>query len=101
MGSLKFIAQSLLDSWSDEGKVEIDGPLLRIPSEDVAFTLIPAVHFFALLEGEDSQKLVSKVKTEAYVREIGGEVMTTSCLFGDTAYEVQPGFLAESESPRS
>ncbi len=97
MGSLKFIPQTLLDSWSDEGKVEVDGPLMQIPSENASFTLIPAVHFVAVLEGEDSQKLVAKVKTEAYVREIGGEVVTTSCLLGDTAYEVQPGYLAEND----
>lgn len=101
MGSLKFITQTLLDTWSDEGKVEIDGPLLRIPSEEASFTLIPALHFVALLEGQDSKQLVAKVKTEAYVREIGGEVVTTSCLLGDTAYEVQPGYLAENDEPRS
>ncbi len=95
MGDLKFVPQSMLDTWADLGKIELDGNTLRIPSESVTFSLTPAVRFVSLIEGEDQHKLLTKVKPEAYVREIGGQVVTDSCLVGDTAYQVQPGFLAE------
>ena len=98
MGDLKFVPQSMLDIWADLGKIELDGATLRIPSESASFVLTPAVRFVSLLEGEDSHKLLAKVKTDAYVKEIGGEVMTDSCLVGDTAYQVQAGFLAQSEA---
>jgi hypothetical protein len=98
VGDLKFVPQSMLDVWTDLGKIELQGTTLRIPLENVAFALTPAVRFISLLEGEDAHKLLQKVKTEAYVREIGGEVVTDSCLVGETAYQVQPGFLAEGEA---
>ncbi len=98
VGDLKFVPQALLDTWSDLGKIELDGTLLRIRAENVAFQLTSAVRFVALLEGEDTHQLLRKVKPEAFVREIGGEVVTDSCLVGETAYQVEPGFLAEGEA---
>ena len=98
MSDLKFVPQSMLDIWAELGKIELDGATLRIPSESISFTLTPAVRFVSLIEGEDAHKLLAKVKTDAYVREIGGEVMTDSCLVGDTAYQVQAGYLAQGEA---
>lgn len=98
MGDLKFVPQSMLDVWADLGKIELEGETLRIPAENVTFQLTPAVRFLSLLEGQDTHKLLQKVKAESYVREIGGEVVTDSCLVGETAYQVQPGFLAEGEA---
>lgn len=95
MNSLKFLSQPTLDAWAESGQVSLDGPTLQLADEGVSFSLIPAVHFVALLEGEDAHKLVARVKTEAYLREISAEVVTNSCLIGETAYEVEPGFLAE------
>lgn len=95
MSDLKFVPQSMLDVWSDLGKVQLDGTTLRLPGEGVEFALSPAVRFLAVLEGEDRHKLMHKVKAESFVKEIGGEVMDDSCLVGDTAYQVQAGFLAE------
>lgn len=98
MGDLKFVPQSMLDVWADLGKIELTGTTLRIPSESISFTLTPAIRFLSLIEGQDTHKLLAKVKSETFVKEIGGEVMTDSCLIGDTAYQVQPGFLAEGEA---
>lgn len=88
----------MLDLWADLGKIELEGTTLRIPAEKVTFQLTPAVRFLSLLEGQDTNKLLQKVKPESFVREIGGEVVTDSCLVGETAYQVQPGFLAEGEA---
>lgn len=95
MNGLKFLSQQTLDAWAEGGQVSLDGPTLQLLDEGVSVSLIPAVHFLSLLEGEDAHKLVARVKTEAYLREIGGEVVTNSCLIGETAYEVEPGFLVE------
>lgn len=98
MGDLKFVPQSMLDLWADLGKIDLDGNNLTIAAEKVTFQLTPAVRFVSLLEGDDTHKLVAKVKAEAFVKEIGGEVMDDSCIVGETAYTVQPGFLAETEA---
>lgn len=97
MGDRKFVPQNLLDLWADLGKIELTGSTLKIPSEGVQFELKPALRFLSLLEGEDEHKLVAKVKTDRHVKEIGGEVLDDSCLIGDTAYQVQPGFLAQMQ----
>lgn len=98
MGDLKWVPQAMLDTWADLGKIELDGTTLRIPSESVSFMLTPAVRFVSLIEGVDHHKLLQKVKSTAYVKEIGGDVVTDSCLIGETAYTVQPGFLAEGDA---
>ena len=47
------------------------------------------------MSGEDTHKLVAKVKTEEQLKTLGAEQMADSVLLGDTAYEVVPGYLAE------
>lgn len=98
MGDLKFVPQSMLDLWADLGKIELEGTTLVIPAESVEFELTPAIRFVSVLEGEDQHKLLAKVKTTTFVKELGGEVLDDSCLVNDTAYQVQPGFLAESQA---
>jgi hypothetical protein len=44
----------------------------------------------------DRHALLHKVKSVAQLRELGAEAVGDSCLLGDDAYEVQPGFLAEA-----
>jgi hypothetical protein len=39
---------------------------------------------------------VARVKSLAQVRDLGGEAMADSVVIGDVAYEVEPGFLAET-----
>jgi hypothetical protein len=39
---------------------------------------------------------VHKVKSVTQLREMGAEPVDDSCILGDHAYEVQPGFLAEA-----
>lgn len=95
MGDLKFVPLSLLENWSDLGKIEMDGATLRLPAESASFALTPAVRFLSVVEGEDTNALVAKVKTEEFLKGLGGEVVGDSCLVGETAYQVQPGFLAE------
>lgn len=98
MGDLKFVPQSMLDVWADLGKIELEGTTLKIPAEAAEFQLTPALRFVALLEGDDVHKLLAKVKTTAFVKGLGGEALDDSCLVDDTAYQVQPGFLAETHA---
>jgi hypothetical protein len=54
------------------------------------------VRFLKILGGEeDPHGLVHKVRSCAQLRDMGAEPVGDSCILGDLAYEVQPGFLAE------
>lgn len=91
---LKFLPQPLLDEWTDLGGAEVEGHTLILPVEKAAFDLAPAVRFVTLVDGADEQSLVGRVKTEAHIRELGGEIVNDSCILGDAAFEVEQGFLA-------
>jgi hypothetical protein len=65
------------------------------------YPVTPAVHILQVVSGEDTQGLVTKVKTEDQLKTLGAEQMADSVLLGDTAYEVVPGYLAEVPVPPS
>ncbi len=99
MAGLLFVSQAILDSWAEQGKIEFAGNVMTLLAGDGkgrSYALDPAVRFMSVLGSEgDPNGLVKKVKSVAQLREMGAEPVDDSCILGDTAYEVQPGFLAE------
>ncbi len=62
-----------------------------------SYALEPAVRFLKVLgEEKDLNGLLHKVKSTVQLKELGAEPAGDSCILGDVAYEVQPGFLAEA-----
>jgi hypothetical protein len=100
MAGLLFVSQAMLDSWADQGKIDFVGNVMTLLSGDGkgrSYALEPAVRFMKLLSDEaDPNQLVHKVKPLSQLRELGAEAAGDSCILGDLAYEVQPGFLAEA-----
>lgn len=100
MAGLLFVSQVMLDSWAEQGKIDFVGNVMSLltgEGKGRSYALDPAVRFLKLLgEGPDPHGLVHKVKSVAQVKEMGGEPVDDSCIVGDFAYEVQPGFLAEA-----
>jgi hypothetical protein len=100
MAGLLFVSQAMLDSWTDQGKIDFVGNVMTLLSGDGkgrSYALEPAVRFMKLLAEEpDPNQLVHKVKSHEQLREMGAEPAGDSCILGDLAYEVQPGFLAEA-----
>ena len=41
----------------------------------------------------DSHELLGKVKSKAFLAELGAEILETSMILGDNAYDVVPGFV--------
>jgi hypothetical protein len=99
MGGLLFVSQAMLDTWAEQGKIDFVGHVMTLLAGDGkgrAYQLEPAVRFLKVLGAEvDPHGLVHKVKSCAQLRELGAEPVDDSCILGDVAYEVQPGFLAE------
>ncbi len=100
MGGLLFVSQAMLDSWAEQGKIDFVGNVLTLLSGEGkgrSYALEPAVRFLKVLSADaDPNGLVHKVKSTAQLKERGAEPVDDSCILGDTAYEVQPGFLAEA-----
>jgi hypothetical protein len=99
MSGLLFVSQTMLDSWTEQGKIDFVGNVMTLLSGEGkgrSYALDPAVKFVKV-EGDDPDphQLVRKVKSDAQLREMGADHVDASVIFKDTAYQVEPGFLAE------
>jgi hypothetical protein len=99
MAGLLFVAQTMLDSWAGQGKIDFVGNVMTLLAGDGkgrSYALDPAVRFLSVLGADaDPNQLLRKVKSLAQLKEIGAEAVDTSVIMGDVGYEVEPGFLAE------
>jgi hypothetical protein len=101
MADYLFVPQTALDKWSEQGRVRVDGKVLTLlDSTNKSFQLTSAVRFLKLEAGEDKAKLLNKVKTTEALKQMGAEVVMHSVLLGETAYQVQQGFLADANALR-
>src|SRR5512138_478577 len=100
MGRLLFVSQAMLDSWAGQGKIDFVGDVMTLlagEGKGRGYALDPAVRFLKVVGNEpDPNGLLHKVKTVAQLKEMGAEPVDDSCILGDLAYEVEPGFLAEA-----
>jgi hypothetical protein len=91
-----FLPQAQLEEWALEDKADLrDGKLVVMAEGGNTYPVVPAVHFLQLVSGEDTHKLVARVKTEPQLQSLGAEQMADSVLVGDSAYEVVPGYVTE------
>ena len=99
-GGLLFVSQSLLDTWAGQGRVDLDARSITLLSGEGhgrRYALEPAARFLRVAAGgDDPNLLLARVKTLAQIREMGGDFLADSVVLGETAYEVEPGFLAEA-----
>jgi hypothetical protein len=99
MGGLLFVSQAMLDGWAEQGKIDFVGNVMTLlagEGQGRSYALEPAVRFLKVLGADaDPNGLLHKVKSVAHLRAMGAEPVDDSCILGETAYEIQPGFLAE------
>ncbi len=94
-----FISQGRLDSWVTEDRIKVDGDVMTLAGDSRFFKLKPAIRFMKVAGGgDDPNQLVGKVKAVAEVEKIGGEHFMESVLLGETAYDVQTGFIGEPQA---
>lgn len=88
-----FFPQEALDEAIVDGRIELSGGELTIVSEKRVYRVAEAVRVLSEVTGsEDANELVGKVKSVAFLQELGAELLETSMLIGDNAYDVVPGF---------
>lgn len=91
-----FISQSRLDAWSSEERVRIDADVMTLAGDGRSFRLRPAIRFLRVSgDGSDPHQLIGRVKLLDDLPRLGGEQFMESVIVGDTAYDVQSGFLGE------
>src|SRR4051812_24421388 len=100
MADYLFVPQSVLDKWSEQGRIAVDGNVLTILGEKKSFALTSAVRFIKMEAGEDNVGLLQKVKTTDALKQMGAEHYMESVILGESAYQVQQGFLADSNALR-
>jgi hypothetical protein len=89
-----FFPQSVLDEWVVDGAVDMQADSLTILSEGRSYELVEAVHVVREVSGiVDSNDLVGRVKGRAYLEQLGAEIVETSMLLGEAAYDVEAGWL--------
>jgi len=105
MSGLLFVSQQMIDAWAEQGKIEFEGNVMTLRAgagSGRSYALDPAVRFLQVVGADhDPHGLVAKVKSERHLRALGGERLGSSVVLGDVAYEVQPGFLAETSAPQA
>jgi hypothetical protein len=99
MSGLLFVSQTMLDSWTEQGKIDFVGNVMTLLSGDGkgrSYALEPAVRFVKV-EGDeaDPHQLLRKVKSDAQLRDLGADHVDASVIYKDMAYQVESGFLAE------
>jgi hypothetical protein len=102
MPGLLFVSQAMLDSFAAQGRIDLAGNVMTVVAGDGKgrrYALEPAARFLQVVGGtEDAHALLHKVKSMAQLRALGAEPLGTSCVLGDVAYEVQPGYLADASA---
>ena len=100
MADYLFVPQSVLDKWSEQGRIAVNGNVLTILGENKNFALTSAVRFMKMEAGEDTAGLLQKVKTTDALKQMGAEHYMESVILGESAYLVQQGFLADANALR-
>ncbi|HEY8091414.1 MAG TPA: hypothetical protein VIF09_26300 [Polyangiaceae bacterium] len=95
-----FFPQEALDTWIVDGTVELNSGVLTIVGEGRRYELAEAVHVVREVSGAgDQHKLVGRARTRAALERLGAEIVETSMLLGDAAYDVAPGWVGSPVGP--
>ena len=89
-----FFPQIALDEWLAETRVELRNDELLVKSENRKYRIIEGIRVLREVSGSsDGHELVGKVKSKAFLVELGAELLESSMILGDNAYDVVPGFV--------
>jgi hypothetical protein len=101
MTGVLFLSQSHLDRWLESGQIDMGQGALTVASDKSSYPVVPAVHFKSVVDGQDGPKLVGKVKAVEALRLGGAEISLGAVVLGESAYEVEEGFMVTVQLPPS
>src|SRR5437762_14101038 len=89
-----FFPQTSLDEWLGDNRADIKGEELTLKSAGRRYRIIEAVRVIREVTGTaDPHELLGRVKTRAFLTELGAELLESSMIMGDNAYDVVQGFI--------
>ena len=89
-----FFPQAALDDWIASDRVDLKNDELLIKTEGRRYRIIEAIRVIREVTGAaDIHEVIGKVKTRAFLTELGAELLEGSMIIGDHAYDVTPGFI--------
>lgn len=89
-----FFPQASLDEWLSGDRVDLKNDELTIKNEGRRYKIIEAIRVLREATGSsDPHELLGKVKSKAFLEELGAEVLESSMILGDNAYDVVQGFV--------
>ncbi|MDP9150599.1 MAG: hypothetical protein M3O36_11755 [Myxococcota bacterium] len=89
-----FFPQSALDQWNLEGAVDLREGELTIVGAGRRYALAEAARVLREVGGRgDVHELVGRAKTRKELERLGAEIVQTSMLLGDDAYDIEAGWL--------
>jgi hypothetical protein len=95
-----FFPQAALDQWIIDGTVDLQQNELTILSEGRRYQLVDAVRILRELSGGgDQHELVGRAKARVQLEQLGAEIVESSMLLGEAAYDVEPGWLGVPIGP--
>ncbi len=94
-----FFSQRILDSLVEEGKITLENNIITILVPDKpTFELEPAFRFIRTADnGPDPHNLVGQIKYEKDIKAMNAEAYLNSVIYGDVAYDVEPGYIGEKK----
>lgn len=89
-----FFPQAALDEWVADDRIDLRSDELTMKTEGRRYRIVEAVRVMREVSGTaDGNELIGKVKSIAFLTELGAEVLQSSMILGDNAYDVIPGFV--------
>jgi len=100
MSTKVFLPQDLVDAWITSDKVELSGEVMTFRGPAIALRMVPGFYFDHVAGGTDeAHGLLGRAKSKAAVAALGAEAYMNSVILGETAYEVEAGFVAKPVDP--
>jgi len=91
-----FIPQELVDAWVTGDKVDLAGETMTFRESRISLRVVPGYFFDHVSGGSDEgPKLLGRAKTKAAVGALGAEAYMNSVIVGETAYDVEAGFIGK------
>ena len=88
-----FFPQAALDEWIVEGTADLQDGELTLLAVGRRYRLAEAVRVLRDASGGGDAELLGRVKARVYLEQIGAEIVETSMLLADVAYDVEPGWV--------
>lgn len=95
-----FFPQAALDQWLSDGTADLQGTELTILALGRRYRITEAVRVLRdVTDSGDAQQLVGRVKSKVDLETLGAELVETSMLIGDAAYDVELGWAGVPSDP--